>query len=216
MSVEMLKLDCPHCHAPLEAENNLDTFYCKHCGKKIILDDAQRRKAVLKMEEMNHKKRQLDKTHEMERFRMKHKEQESAKKRQGKLWEILLTSKFFWGIVIAVLVIVFFNVLFFTATKMEEAEAQQDLEQGLIKLPASSENLIEQDYEDVALMFRSAGFTNVRTEGLGDLRLGIFSKEGTVTKVSVNGHTEFYGGVKFPKDAKIVITYHSYPEKGKK
>lgn len=31
-------LTCPNCNGILEVENNLDTFYCKYCGHKIILE----------------------------------------------------------------------------------------------------------------------------------------------------------------------------------
>lgn len=35
--MEFLKLECPNCHAQLNIENGLDTFFCQYCGSKIIL-----------------------------------------------------------------------------------------------------------------------------------------------------------------------------------
>lgn len=35
--MEFVQLKCPNCHAELEAENTLDTVFCKYCGTKILL-----------------------------------------------------------------------------------------------------------------------------------------------------------------------------------
>ncbi len=36
--MELITLKCPNCGADIEIENGIDTFYCKYCGYKIILD----------------------------------------------------------------------------------------------------------------------------------------------------------------------------------
>lgn len=36
------KLVCPSCGANLEAEDNLETFFCKYCGQKIILSNQSK------------------------------------------------------------------------------------------------------------------------------------------------------------------------------
>lgn len=35
--MKFVQIKCPNCGADLEAENGLDSFYCKYCGTKIIL-----------------------------------------------------------------------------------------------------------------------------------------------------------------------------------
>lgn len=35
--MEIIQLRCPNCNAELNTENDLDTFYCKYCGTKILL-----------------------------------------------------------------------------------------------------------------------------------------------------------------------------------
>lgn len=35
--MEIIQLRCPNCNAELSIENDLDTFYCKYCGTKILL-----------------------------------------------------------------------------------------------------------------------------------------------------------------------------------
>lgn len=36
--MKLHSLTCPNCNSVLEIENNLDIFYCKYCGYKIILE----------------------------------------------------------------------------------------------------------------------------------------------------------------------------------
>ena len=36
--MNLVTLKCPNCGADIEIENGIDTFYCKYCGYKIILD----------------------------------------------------------------------------------------------------------------------------------------------------------------------------------
>jgi DNA-directed RNA polymerase subunit RPC12/RpoP len=35
--MDFIQLTCPNCHASLDAEDSLDTIYCKYCGTKLIL-----------------------------------------------------------------------------------------------------------------------------------------------------------------------------------
>lgn len=36
--MELKTLSCPNCGANLEIEDGIDTFFCKYCGYKIILE----------------------------------------------------------------------------------------------------------------------------------------------------------------------------------
>ena len=36
--MNMIQLKCPNCGADLEVEDSLDSFFCKYCGTKILLD----------------------------------------------------------------------------------------------------------------------------------------------------------------------------------
>ena len=85
----------------------------------------------------------------------------------------------------------------------------------VIRIPSSSNKLEAKDYRGVMTELQAAGFTNIETETLNDLILGWLTKDGEVEKVSVNGNTNFNADNKFPKDAKIVITYHTFPKKYK-
>lgn len=81
-----------------------------------------------------------------------------------------------------------------------------------IQVPASSSDLKRQNFENVTTTFREAGFTRIETEVLDDLITGWLTKDGSVEQVAINGNTSFSSGDRFPADARVVITYHTFPE----
>jgi DNA-directed RNA polymerase subunit RPC12/RpoP len=83
-------------------------------------------------------------------------------------------------------------------------------------IPKPSKEYKGDNYQEVMTELRAAGFSNIKTSKLGDLIKGWLTKDGDVEKVSVNGKTDFEADTKFPKDAEIVITYHTFPEKESK
>ncbi|MBK5211397.1 MAG: hypothetical protein JJE36_03690 [Coriobacteriia bacterium] len=82
-----------------------------------------------------------------------------------------------------------------------------------IAMPASSSDLKGDNYKDVVTKLKSAGFASIDTTSMDDLVTGWLTKDGEVERVSVNGETEFDADSRFPKGAKIVITYHTFPTK---
>lgn len=69
-------LKCQNCDADLEVEDGLDTFFCKYCGRKIILDgqsDAAYR-AKTRIKGMEHDERMADKKYEHERYKIQYKQ----------------------------------------------------------------------------------------------------------------------------------------------
>ena len=44
--MEVHQLKCPNCNANLEIEDDLDTFFCKYCGSKLVV--TGRDEAVIK------------------------------------------------------------------------------------------------------------------------------------------------------------------------
>lgn len=69
-------LKCPNCDASVEIENGIDTFYCKYCGYKIMLENQNDAliNAKVKMKNMEHKERIKDKQYDQERYKMEFKQ----------------------------------------------------------------------------------------------------------------------------------------------
>lgn len=36
--MEFVQMKCPNCSADLEVEDGIDSFYCKYCGTKILVE----------------------------------------------------------------------------------------------------------------------------------------------------------------------------------
>lgn len=69
-SIQMINLKCPNCDQILEVEDDLDTFYCKYCGGKILLNDKARLNAKVKMKEIEHKNTLAQLEMEKEKMKM--------------------------------------------------------------------------------------------------------------------------------------------------
>ena len=68
---------------------------------------------------------------------------------------------------------------------------------------------IDRNYKSVMTMYCGAGFTNVKAVPLNDLYYFSFGMNENVERVIINGSSEFQEGDVFPKDANVLINYHS-------
>ncbi|MCB2353914.1 DUF4839 domain-containing protein [Clostridium estertheticum] len=82
----------------------------------------------------------------------------------------------------------------------------------VLKVSNSSDKLVGENYQTVTSELKTTGFTNIKTMVLNDLITGWITKDGEVKQIDINGKTEFDSGTTFPKDSKIVITYHTFPK----
>jgi hypothetical protein len=83
---------------------------------------------------------------------------------------------------------------------------------GEIRIPRSPSSFKGQNYHNVADELQRAGFTNVKTEALGDLVTGWLNSEDSVKDVSVAGNTDYKTSTRYPTNVEIIIYYHSFPE----
>ena len=78
----------------------------------------------------------------------------------------------------------------------------------LIKFPKYWDSFENLNYKDVYNDLLDVGFVNVRLVNLGDIKLGLFKKEGSIEEITVSGGRILKGGGKYLADAPIVIVYH--------
>ena len=82
--------------------------------------------------------------------------------------------------------------------------------------PASSSNLEGKNNTDVIKQFEESGFSNITTEKIDDLITGWLTKDGDIEEISIDGDTSFSTDTWYPKGAKVVIKYHTFPDKESK
>ena len=85
----------------------------------------------------------------------------------------------------------------------------ESADDGKINAPVSSD-MEDAMYGDIVAKFENAGFTNVKTEKLEDLVFGWLTEDGEVEEVSINGETTFSTDSRYPSDATVVVTYHTF------
>lgn len=99
------------------------------------------------------------------------------------------------------------TIEFYEAETAEEVAAAHP---GQRRTPDSSKKYLNRVYSDVVDELTNAGFTNVITESLRKNKKGLFSKEGSISKISINGQTQFEKGEWFSGESVIRITYVTY------
>ena len=77
-----------------------------------------------------------------------------------------------------------------------------------VKVPASYNELIDKNYEDVQRAFEEAGFTNIILDPKADVSM-ISKERGLVTDVYVDGRSDFGENVWAEKSVKVRIVFHS-------
>ena len=79
--MELKSLFCPNCGASLEVKDGLDTFFCKYCGYKILLQGQSKAAydAKVRVKHMEHKERLQDKRDAQERYRMEFKQKDERR-----------------------------------------------------------------------------------------------------------------------------------------
>lgn len=79
--MELKSLFCPNCGAGLEVEDGLDTFFCKYCGYKILLQGQSKAAydAKVRVKHMEHKERLQEKRDAQERYRMEFKQKDERR-----------------------------------------------------------------------------------------------------------------------------------------
>ena len=79
--MELKSLFCPNCGASLEVEDGIDTFFCKYCGYKILLQGQSKAAydAKVRVKHMEHKERLQDKRDAQERYRMEFKQKDERR-----------------------------------------------------------------------------------------------------------------------------------------
>ncbi|MCL2298658.1 MAG: zinc ribbon domain-containing protein [Firmicutes bacterium] len=80
-----------------------------------------------------------------------------------------------------------------------------------IAMPCGSAAFAGEQYQTVAARLRAAGFKNVSAEELCDVLTGAQDEDGLTDSVSVGGSTDYDAESVFPKDAEIIVFYHSMP-----
>ncbi|MGN1087010.1 MAG: hypothetical protein ACI4Q5_08235, partial [Porcipelethomonas sp.] len=146
--MNIYSLKCPNCNADLEIEDGLDTFFCKYCGSKIVLEgqsgDAYR--ARTRVKEMEHDERMAEKKYEHEKYKIKEKNMHKLSK--AKIEIITAVS--------IVTVLIVFLVVSFSSVKKKSIKQEQELQQLVDEIMIDIEN---QEFDTAYIKAQSIDYT---------------------------------------------------------
>ena len=214
--MNIVKMNCPSCGAPLAFGDNIREVKCDHCGQVFTIDDKASEIDRISEAEAAASKRNA----EAERRKMEMRLEEEKRKNDEKLRvERKKSLSLFMPFI--VLFVILFGMLGFLGIKSciddkkEQAElaalADKGIENG-VNAPGSQGSFVGDNYVAVQMSFEAAGFTNVQLVPMGDLVTGLLVSEGEVDSVTINGGS-FSDGEQFEPDAVVIISYHSFPER---
>ena len=219
MAVNLIRAQCPNCGASLNIEEDCKEVCCEYCGSKVLLHNEN--EASVKQAETD----RIVRMKQMELADRKYADALKTKALKIKLSLIFAIAGVMmiligfaaghasgdsnsWLFILAIMGIFSLcaaGFLWISILKDEEDLNSEDK----ARVPSSVSDFAKKDYSAIAAMFESAGFTNVRCVPLNDLAIGLLKRPGMVESITVNGETVTSGGKGFPKNAPVVISYHS-------
>ena len=193
--MEVIQIKCPGCGADLDSGEK--TMFCKFCGAKLMLrDNAQNIHYTYKKVDVA-QIREKDLNARLCMKAMENQEKENARKRKRNKHILIALT-----VVLAVILLV--CGLVYALTRPGAPEPDE------VQMISSAEEFQGDYYEQVKMELENAGFTNIEFVVQEDLIIGLLTKDGSVERVSINGEEDFRKGDIFPKDAVVLITYHTF------
>ncbi len=86
----------------------------------------------------------------------------------------------------------------------------ENIDDNSIPMPMAAKEMRGRNYEDVVTKLERTGYTNVYSEPMNDLIIGLLNKDGAVDEVSANGKKDFRKNQRFEPDTYIIVRYHSF------
>lgn len=222
MAIQFVSVKCPNCGADLSIEDSREFAFCSFCGRKILLHN-----------ENEHIYRNIDEARireaENERIlRLKELELEEREKRRERKATIVAYGVALAFVAIGALICIFeplggmcgiiigAYIAIFAYCKNDSAKGNKRRQTRYddVAITAPMIGCKRKNYNTAAMVFRNAGFTNINLVPLRDLTFFNQRKNGQVETITIDGEEEFDEGDVFPKNANILITYHSKQLKG--
>ena len=100
-----------------------------------------------------------------------------------------------------------------SSSSSSKSDSSKKLSYSEAAAPRSAKKCKNKNYKDIVEEFKEAGFTNIETKSLEDMIIGLLVSEDEIKTISIDDKDDFDEGDVFKKNAKIVISYHSYPAK---
>ena len=200
--MKLIKLTCKNCNAPLEVDIDNLQAYCPYCNQKLLFDLDQMERVLAEKEQTKRARERTKRAEEVTKRVQIENEYKDRKDRRD--------NAVFRNVMIGLLLFLILDIgfLFF----WEQKEKREHRVNNEVQVSVSSQDLKEETVENAKEILKNCGFQYVSTTNKGDLVFGLFSKEGEIESITINGNKKFSKGDWFPADAVVVITYHGFSD----
>lgn len=229
MAIKLISVKCPECGAVLNIEENRQQAYCSYCGAKVLIHN-ENEYVYRHVDEAGIKKSDNDRIVKLKELEYADKLREDYNKAKQQRTVIVLSlliagvlmiiiglfggsrsgnpdSAFFMIAMVGLMFLI--SPTFIITEPVKAFKPERYIHTDLILVPSVVINYEGKDYHDVRNIIINAGFTNVECIAMNDLSFGVFKKPGTVASITFNGNVIKYSNKKAPKDARVIISYHS-------
>ncbi len=217
MAINVVQIRCPACGADLSVDSTREFSFCSYCGSKVILNNDNEH-VYRTIDEAGIKQAETDRIIRLREMELE--EKEAAKSRKSKMIAYGIALAFvlvgalicifqplagMWGIIIGA------YIALFTFIKSDEKKKQprRVISSTEAQITAPMLDYEDKNFQSIEMLFKGTGFINVTAVPMGDLNMFTQKKNGKVESVTINGSDEFDEGDVYPKDASVLITYHS-------
>jgi DNA-directed RNA polymerase subunit RPC12/RpoP len=233
MSYKLISVKCPECGASLDVEPERKQLYCSYCGSKILIDNDHEYiyrhidEAEIKRIEYEREKSQNEKgirEREIELERTKIIQSNRIRMVLLAIWIAAIIFMFVIGkdiaywydewtvimftIYIAMPITIGGGFIIFKLIPDKENERILIRNGDGVRLPKSILPVEGKDVDEVISALRQAGFKNITTTNLHDVKLGIFQKEGRVESLMIDGRRVVFRGKIYPSNVSVNIEHH--------
>lgn len=216
--MKVISVKCPECGATLDVDESRTQVFCSYCGSKVLLQNENEH-VIRVVDEADIKRAETDKMVKSMRIdaaKQKREELKESRRKKLKLGIIFggigalvliigAVAKIDMMITLGFLVAVIGGIFLFGAFNNDDSDIVLESK---AKIPDIVYEYEKKTYSVIEESFKAAGFTNVKSVPLNDLTVGVLKKPGFVESITVGGKNARKGD-KCPKDAPVIISYHS-------
>ena len=216
MGLQFIAVKCPECAADLSIEEGRTTAYCTYCGAKIMINN-ENEYIYRRVDEARIREAEIERELMLKELEIQDKE--FSRRRVIRTAGFIIALVFVLvGIPLTLLGEIGYMLLsiglcigscVLAFGGNDNRKRRRYLRPNEAVITQDMLYFEEKNYNSVAALFRSNGFTNVETIPLHDLTFLSVRKNGQVEEVTINGSSSFSDGDVFSKSAKVIVTYHS-------
>ena len=201
--MKLIKLSCQNCNAQLDIDLDNQLVFCPFCGQKLLID-LNHPEIVFAEKEKTKREQEITKR-ELEKTKQVQLDNEYKERKARRVNRAL-----FFGIgflfLIPILLFLFLNFSI-------KSDTEKHLNNNEIQAGTAANDFKGISGEDAKNLLTNAGFENIKLDETADLVIDFFKKKGRVESVSINGNSGFIESSWFPKNAYVIIKYHTFKPK---